>query len=312
MTGSATLTHIPVMVEQVILALRPHAGGTYVDCTFGQGGHTREILKLIAGSGRVIAFDKDPHAAATARTLAAADGRLIVIHSSYTCLQETLKAHGSFGKVDGILFDLGVSSVQLDDPARGFSFRADGPLDMRMDPSTGESASGWLNTAPEKQVAEVLRDYGEERFARRIARAIVTVRKQATIKTTRQLADIVVGASPTRERAKHPATRTFQAIRIYINRELDDLGQVLNEAVGALAPGGRLAVISFHSLEDRIVKRFIRDRSRAGDASGLPVAGTPLPAVLRPTGKLERPSVEEIQRNPRARSAILRVAEKVH
>ena len=312
MTDSATLIHIPVMVEQVILALRPHAEGTYVDCTFGQGGHTREILKLIAGSGRVIAFDKDPHAIATARMLAATDSRLVVIHGSYACLQETLKAHGSFGKVDGILFDLGVSSVQLDDPNRGFSFRADGPLDMRMDPSTGESASNWVNTAPEKQVAEVLRAYGEERFARRIARAIVSARKQAAIKTTRQLADIVARASPTRERSKHPATRTFQAIRIYINHELDDLRQALNESVGALTSGGRLAVISFHSLEDRIVKRFIRDRSRAGDASGLPGAERPLPAVLRPTGKLKRPSVEEIQGNSRARSAILRVAEKLH
>ena len=300
------------MVEQVILALRPHAEGTYVDCTFGQGGHTKEILKLIAGSGRVIAFDKDPHAAATARTLAAADRRLVVIHGSYTCLRETLQACGLLGKVDGILFDLGVSSAQLDDPTRGFSFRVDGPLDMRMDPSTGESASVWLNTVCEKQVVEVLREYGEERFARRIARAVVTARKHSAINTTRQLADIVARASPTRERAKHPATRTFQAIRIYINRELDDLRQVLNEVVGALAPGGRFAVISFHSLEDRIVKRFIRDRSRAGDASGSAPVETPVRPDLRRIGKLERPSVEDIQRNPRARSAILRVAEKIH
>lgn len=281
-----------------------------MDCTFGRGGHTRELLKRIGPSGRVLALDKDPAAVAAARTLAGEDPRLAVEAGSFAGLERVTRAHGMWGRVDGIVFDLGVSSPQLQDPRRGFSFREEGPLDMRMDPETGISAAVWLRRASEAEVARVLREYGEERYARRIARAVVATRRERPIETTRQLAELVLEAVPTRERTKHPATRTFQALRIVVNRELDDLAAALEQAVGALAAGGRLVVISFHSLEDRLVKRFMRSHAQP-PATPRDLPAAPPPAMpLRIVAKAVRPTQAEIRRNPRARSAILRVAEK--
>jgi len=289
------------------LAIRPE--GFYVDGTFGRGGHSRLILEGLSDKGRLVALDRDPEAIAAGRGLS--DARLTLVKAPFSRLGAVLDDLG-VDKVDGILLDIGVSSPQLDEAERGFSFRMDGPLDMRMDPETGISAAEWLAKAEENEMAEVIKQYGEERFARQIAHAIAAARKTSTIVTTGQLAQIVAGAVRKREPGQHPATRTFQAIRIYLNRELEELASVLPVCVKLLKTGGRLAVISFHSLEDRIVKRFMRDEERGPELPrGLPVRAIDLhPGRLRRIGKAIHASEEEVQMNPRARSAVLRVAER--
>ncbi|HEB99653.1 MAG TPA: 16S rRNA (cytosine(1402)-N(4))-methyltransferase RsmH [Thiotrichales bacterium] len=310
MTGAA-LDHRPVLLDETLDALAVRPEGIYVDGTFGRGGHAAAILDRLDERGRLYAMDKDPEAVAAARAAFGEDERFHIEWGSFAMLERMAEREGIAGRVNGVLFDLGVSSPQLDDPARGFSFQADGPLDMRMNPESGQSAAEWLAGAAEREIADVLWRYGEERHARRIARAIVVARKEQPIRTTGRLAGIIAGAVPGRERRKHPATRSFQAIRIHVNRELEDLEQGLAQAVEVLAPGGRLAVISFHSLEDRLVKRFMRRESRGEEPPpGLPVRGEPARGRLRVLGKPHRPGEAEVEANPRARSAVLRVAEK--
>lgn len=301
-------SHRTVLLEEAVDALAIHADGAYVDATFGRGGHSRLILDRLGPRGRLIALDRDPEAVAAASRIS--DARFNMAHASFTELAGVLERLGLKG-VDGVLLDLGVSSPQLDDAARGFSFRRDGPLDMRMDTSRGQTAAQWLATADEAEIREVIRDYGEERFAKQIAKAIVAARQRGPVVTTGQLADIVGTAVRTREKNKDPATRTFQAVRIYLNQELAHLSLALPHIVELLTPGGRLAVISFHSLEDRIVKRFLRDAARADVPLRLPLRESELPQPrLRLIGRPVRPSAEEIAANPRARSATLRVAER--
>jgi 16S rRNA (cytosine1402-N4)-methyltransferase len=304
--------HTPVLRDEVLEGLAVRSDGCYCDATFGRGGHTAEILAALGASGRVIAIDRDPEAVAAGRRRFAGEPRLTLIRGSFGRLEELVRATGFKGKLNGVLMDLGVSSPQLDEARRGFSFMQDGPLDMRMDNETGQSAAHWLTHAGEGEIARVLRSLGEERFARRIARSLVAAREAAPIETTAQLARIVADAVPTREPGKHPATRTFQAIRIHVNGELEELEAALPQAVELLASGGRLCVISFHSLEDRLVKRFIRR-----EAQGDPVyAGLPqIPPHARPrlvrVGRAIRPQAAEIERNPRSRSSIMRIAERV-
>jgi 16S rRNA (cytosine1402-N4)-methyltransferase len=304
--------HAPVLLDAALEGLRVMAEGCYVDGTFGRGGHARAILARLGGAGRLYALDRDPDAVAFGRAAFAAEPRLRLEHGSFADLAAFAERNGIAGRVDGLLLDLGVSSPQLDDPARGFSFQADGPLDMRMDPGSGESAADWLARAPEREIAAVLSDLGEERFARRIARAIVQARTSVPLRTTAELAALVARASPARDPHKHPATRTFQAIRIFVNRELEALAQCLDQSLRVLAVGARLVVISFHSLEDRLVKRFMRDRAR-GEVlpKGVPVTGGPAGGDLRVIGKAVRADAAEVARNPRSRSAVLRVAERV-
>ncbi len=301
--------HRPVLLREAIEALGVGNGATYVDATFGRGGHTREILARLGPAGRVIALDCDPGAVAAGRELR--DPRLSLHHASFSRLAEVLRGCAA-AQVDGVLVDLGVSSPQLDDPARGFSFRFDAPLDMRMDTSRGETAAHWLATAAQQQITEVLRDYGEERFAHAIAKAIVASRTEQPIATTRQLAALVERVVRTREPGQHPATRSFQALRILVNQELEELSLMLPQALRALRPGGRLVAISFHSLEDRIVKRFMRDASRPPPVPAeIPLRARDLPQPeLRLVGKPFKPGAGEIAENPRARSAVMRVAEK--
>lgn len=304
--------HQPVLLEEAVTQLALRADGVYVDATYGRGGHSREILRHLGAEGRLIAIDRDPEAVAAAQTEWQDERRFAVHRGVFSMLEGIVQQHGVSGQVNGVLLDLGVSSAQLDDARRGFSFLWDGPLDMRMDPDTGESAAAWLARATQTEIAEVIRRYGEERFARRIARAIVMARAATPISTTQQLAAIVSAAVPTRERSKHPATRTFQALRIYINRELDELAACLDQCLRVLAPGGRLVVISFHSLEDRLVKRFIRSHGRATPPD--PKAPWLSPATrpgLRAVGKLLRSQPAELERNPRSRSAVLRTAERL-
>ena len=305
------LQHRTVLLEEAIDALAiegARADGLYVDGTFGRGGHSRRILERLGERGRLIAFDKDPQAVAAAR--AVGDARLEIVHDSFATLGEVLAGRGV--KADGVLLDLGISSPQVDDAARGFSFRFDGPLDMRMDTTRGMSAAEWLATAAEHDIAKVIRDYGEERFAFQIAKAIAARRAVEPISGTRQLAEIVAHAVKTREKAKDPATRTFQAIRIFINQELEELEVGLQAALQNLAPHGRLAVISFHSLEDRIVKRFLASKAKAPQPDRrLPIRAADLP---QPEFKLlakAKPSAAEVAANPRARSAIMRVAQRL-
>lgn len=280
-----------------------------MDATFGRGGHARGILERLGSRGKLIAMDKDPQAIAAAQSLFAGDPRFAIAQGSFANLKSSIGQHG---QIDGILFDLGVSSPQLDDPQRGFSFSRDGELDMRMDPGTGISARQWISAAKESELVQVFREFGEERYAKRIARAIVKQRRLTEISGTRQLAEIIARANPAWERGKDPATRCFQAIRIFINKELDDLQKGLSQAVDVLTTGGRLVVISFHSLEDRMVKRFIRDEAR-GDRypAELPVTQQQLNPRLLRVGKAVRPTAQEIAANPRARSATMRVAEKL-
>lgn len=304
-------THRPVLLDEVIEALNIHSDGLYVDGTFGRGGHASAILNRLGEKGRLFAMDKDPHAVVTAQQKFANDARFSVEQGSFSLLEQHVAERGWVGKVNGLLLDLGVSSPQLDDPQRGFSFRREGDLDMRMDPSTGISAAQWINQAGESEIAKVFREFGEERYAKRIARAIAKSRCDAAITTTTQLANIIAQAHPAWEQGKDPATRCFQAIRIFINKELQDLQLCLPQSLALLAKGGRLAVISFHSLEDRIVKRFIRDQSRGDDfPPDLPIPAAQIKPKLRAVGKAIYPSNEEVEQNPRARSAVLRVAER--
>jgi 16S rRNA (cytosine1402-N4)-methyltransferase len=301
-----------VLVGEALAALALEAGGYYVDATFGRGGHTALILQTLGREGRVLAIDRDPQAIAAGRERFADEVRLTLVHSSFADLGACVQAHADGRPCRGVLFDLGVSSPQLDDPSRGFSFRADGPLDMRMDPSRGEPVSAWLARAGVDEIREVIATLGEERFARRVAQAIVAARLEQPIERTAQLAAIVARAVRTREPGKNPATRTFQALRMFINDELGQLEKGLAAALDVLDTGGRLAVISFHSLEDRIVKRFMKRESEIDAALvDLPVIPSSLQPRVKLVGRKARAGEAEVGRNPRSRSALLRVAEKV-
>jgi 16S rRNA (cytosine1402-N4)-methyltransferase len=306
---SEAAQHITVLLHEAVDGLNVRADGVYVDGTFGRGGHSRLILEQLGATGRLLALDRDPEAIAAGRNIC--DPRLTLVQRRFSALGEVLGELG-IAKVDGVLLDLGVSSPQIDDAARGFSFRFDGPLDMRMDTDAGQTAAEWINGTTEQQLYEVIRDYGEERFAKQIARAVVAARQDGPINTTRQLSQVVAKAVKTREPGQDPATRTFQAIRIFLNQELEELSLVLPQCVEALAPHGRLAVISFHSLEDRVVKRFIRDLEKPDTwPSKLPVRASELPQPrLVSVGKARRASYLEVSANSRSRSAVLRVAER--
>ena len=308
------MEHLPVMYAEALQQLAIKKDGIYLDCTFGRGGHSQGILNLLGPTGQLLAFDRDSDAINSDYAQAMlADERFKLKHSCFSQLENIVESAGLAGKIDGILLDLGVSSPQLDNPERGFSFLRDGPLDMRMDGSTGVSAEQWLASVDEKDLVKVLFEYGEEKFARRIARAIVEQRVQAPITTTRQLALLIEDAVSVREKHKHPATRTFQAIRIEINGELEELKVVLEQSARVLMPEGRLVVISFHSLEDRIVKRFIRNESGAKYNPGkLPIKEVDIAkGILKKVSKALKADAQEIRQNPRARSAVMRVAERV-
>ncbi|MDF2183348.1 16S rRNA (cytosine(1402)-N(4))-methyltransferase RsmH [Grimontia hollisae] len=314
---SEQFSHISVLLHESIdgLALKPD--GIYVDGTFGRGGHTREILRRLGENGRLYSIDRDPQAIEEAGKID--DPRFNIIHGPFSGIQQYMEARDLSGKIDGVLLDLGVSSPQLDDPERGFSFMRDGPLDMRMDPTSGIPASQWLAEADADDIAWVLKEFGEERFAKRIARAIVAHREDETkepLTRTLQLANLIASVSPSRDRKKHPATRCFQAIRIYINSELEEIETAMQGALEVLAPGGRLSIISFHSLEDRLVKRFIRKQSKGPDVPhGVPLTEEQIRALgqakMKPVGKALKPSDVEVSDNTRSRSSVLRVAEKL-
>ena len=307
---SVGLSHDTVLLHEAVDSLQLRPDGIYVDGTFGRGGHSRLILEKLGSGGRLIALDKDPAAVAVGQEIT--DPRFRIVHSGFANLQKVLIGL-SVEKVNGVLLDLGVSSPQLDDRQRGFSFRFDSPLDMRMDTSSGETAAEWLAGVDENLLGEVIRDYGEERFAKQIARALVAARKEQPIVTTRQLGEIIAQTVRTREPGKNPATRTFQAIRIYLNRELEEIARILPQCVDCLTPGGRIVVISFHSLEDRMVKHFMRDMA-AGDKlpRNLPIRAVDIPkGRMRLIGKAIRASSQELEINPRARSAVMRVAESI-
>ncbi len=304
--------HEPVLVDEALALLAIETGGYYVDATYGRGGHTARILEALGGEGRVLAIDRDPQAIEAGRRRFAREVRLTLVHAAFSDLRELVPAHAHGRACRGVLFDLGVSSPQLDDARRGFSFRADGPLDMRMDPTHGEPASAWLARAGVDEIREVIAAYGEERFARRVAQAIVAARDKRPIERTSELAALVARAVPTREPGKHPATRTFQALRMHVNDELGQLEHGLAGAVDVLAPGGRLVVISFHSVEDRVVKRFLRGASSIDpELARLPVIPPQAQPRLKLLGRKTRPAPVESARNPRARSALLRAAEKL-
>jgi 16S rRNA (cytosine1402-N4)-methyltransferase len=306
---SAERTHVTVLLAEAVEALEIKRDGVYVDGTFGRGGHSRAILARLGAQGRLVAFDRDPRAIAAGREID--DARLTLVHAPFSELAQRLDELG-VERVDGVLLDIGVSSPQLDEAERGMSFRFDAPLDMRMDTTRGPTVADWLAQASVAEITEVLRDYGEERFAHAIAKAIAAARAGGAVATTGQLAALVEKAVRTREPGQHPATRSFQALRIFINQELEELSRVLPAAMARLVPGGRLVVISFHSLEDRIVKRFMRDEARPdGGPSRLPLRASELPQPrLRLVGRAVRPSTDEVQANPRARSAVMRVAER--
>ncbi len=307
MSTDAASHHVSVLLEAAVEALNIRPDGIYVDATFGRGGHSRAILRRLGDGGRLIALDRDPQAVAAADMMD--DGRFAIVHTPFSRLEKAVRDLG-MDAVDGVLFDLGVSSPQLDEAARGFSFRFDAPLDMRMDTSQGMTAAEWLNQAAEEEIAQVVRDYGEERFARQVARAIVKARAVTPLATTWQLSAIAAGAVRTRERGQDPATRTFQAVRIFINRELEEIETALPQGVALLRPGGRLVVISFHSLEDRMVKRFMRAESIGEQAPPeIPVRAANLrPGRLKVVGKAIKAGEAECAANPRARSAVMRVA----
>src|SRR5450830_457545 len=306
------LQHRTVLLDEAVDALvieGDRADGVYLDGTFGRGGHSRKILERLSARGRLIAFDKDPLAIATAQTIA--DPRFAIVHDSFATLDQALAAHG-VTRVDGVLMDLGISSPQVDDAARGFSFRFDGPLDMRMDTTRGISAAQWLATAEEQIIAKVIREYGEERFAVQIAKAIVARRAVEPISSTRQLATLVAQVVKTREKGKDPATRTFQAIRIFINQELEELEVGLVKAFEQMAQYGRLVVISFHSLEDRIVKQFMASKANVPQPDRrLPIRAADLPQPQMKLLARRKPGDQEVADNPRARSAVMRVAERL-
>lgn len=304
--------HITVLLDEAVDALIVNTAGVYVDGTFGRGGHSRLILKRLDQQGQLLGIDKDPRAIEAGLELMAADTRFSIEHGSFAQLQSMIDSRQLAGLVDGVLVDLGVSSPQLEEAERGFSFMNDGPLDMRMDPTRGESAADWINRASEDEIVRVLKVYGEERFGRRMAKAVVTARADQPITRTARLASIIAEANPAWEKGKHPATRAFQAIRIQVNNELGDLELFLDQALEVLKPGGRLVVISFHSLEDRLVKRFIRDHERGKHVpAGLPLMESEMNRRLKSLGKAVRASSDEVSENVRARSAIMRVAEKI-
>lgn len=307
------MEHRPVMPGAVLDALNVKPDGIYIDGTFGRGGHARLILDRLGPEGRLLIIDRDPLAIVAARDEFAHEPRVFIVHERFGELAGVVARQNWLGQVAGILFDLGVSSPQLDDAGRGFSFRGDGPLDMRMNPREGMSAATWLAQAEQEQIAQALWQYGEERYARRIARAIVEARGQAAITRTAELAALIAEAVPTRERHKDPATRTFQALRIVVNNELGELERGLDATLAALAPNGRLVVISFHSLEDRMVKRFMRDHARGLQLPpGIPVTGRgSTGSALRIVAKALKASAQEVADNPRSRSAVLRVAERL-
>jgi len=304
--------HVTVLLQEAVDALVTDASGFYVDGTFGRGGHSSKILDALADDGKLLAIDKDLEAISFAKQKFSADDRFSISHGSFSRVEE-FAIEQSHVKVTGILLDLGVSSPQLDDPMRGFSFQHDGPLDMRMDTTCGESAAQWIARATEKEIADVIFTYGEDKFGRRMARAIVAEREKNAIETTAHLAQVVKDANPAWEKGKHPATRAFQAIRIQVNQELSDLERCLDGALEALEVGGRLVVISFHSLEDRIVKRFIRKHVKGDDhlPQGIPYTNDMLRCRLKDISKKVKASSGEVNQNPRARSAVMRVSEKI-
>ncbi|MDZ7279502.1 16S rRNA (cytosine(1402)-N(4))-methyltransferase RsmH [Pantoea eucrina] len=304
--------HTTVLLDEAVNGLNIKEDGIYIDGTFGRGGHSRLILSKLGENGRLIAIDRDPQAIAAAAEIN--DPRFSIVHGPFSALAEYVEARGLTGKIDGVLLDLGVSSPQLDDAERGFSFMRDGPLDMRMDPTRGQSAAEWLMTAEEADIASVIKTFGEERFGKRIARAIVERNREQPMTRTKELAAVIAAAMPVKDKFKHPATRTFQAIRIWVNSELEEIETALKGALSVLAPGGRLSVISFHSLEDRLVKRFMRDQSRGPQVpAGIPMTESQLKALggreLKTLGKLI-PGDAEVAENPRARSSVLRIAER--
>ena len=309
---TASFSHTSVLLQECLDGLAIKTDGIYIDATFGRGGHSGEILKQLGSNGRLIAFDRDPQAIEAADRFAD-DERFEIVHSAFGDMAEVIAQMGLTQQIDGVLMDLGVSSPQLDDAERGFSFLRDGPLDMRMDTSRGLSAADWLNSADEQDITQVIKEFGEEKFGKRIAHAIVNYRQQQPLARTSELVTIIDQAMPVKDKFKHPATRTFQGIRIYINAELEQLRVGLKAATGILRPGGRMAVISFHSLEDRLVKRFMKEQSK-GKAlpPGLPVTQAEIDAdkVLTLIGKAIKPGEEELKHNVRSRSAVLRVAEK--
>lgn len=306
--------HITVLLDEAVEGLAVRADGCYVDGTFGRGGHSRLILHKLGPGGRLLGFDKDPLAIATGEALAAEDGRFVVVQRSFAELSDEAAVRGLAGSISGILLDLGVSSPQLDDPERGFSFLNDGPLDMRMNPDVGVSAADWIASADEDEIARVMKDYGEERFAKRMARAVVQRRAEQPFTRTADLAKVLTDANPAWEKGKNPATRAFQGIRIHVNNELGDLERGLEAALDALEVGGRLVVISFHSLEDRIVKQFMK-RQAKGEADKLPRDLPIIPKAFEPRlkliGKPVFASDAEVKANPRSRSAVMRIAEKL-
>lgn len=309
---SETAEHITVLLYEAVAGLAIKPDGVYVDGTFGRGGHSRLILQNLGPSGRLIAIDRDPQAIAEARKID--DPRFEIVHGPFSGITSYLAERNLLGKVDGFLLDLGVSSPQLDEAERGFSFMKDGPLDMRMDPTTGQSAAQWLASADVDDIAWVLKTFGEERFAKKIARAIVHDRVSEPYTRTRQLAEMIARVNPSKEKGKHAATRSFQAIRIYINSELDEIETALNGALSVLAPAGRLSVISFHSLEDRLVKHFIRKHEKGPEVPyGIPLTEAQLASnrKLKSVGKALKPSEVEVSENSRARSSVLRVAERL-
>ena len=304
--------HTTVLLDEAVNGLNIREDGIYIDGTFGRGGHSRLILSQLGEKGQLLAIDRDPQAIAAATEIQ--DPRFSIVHGPFSALAEYVEARGLTGKIDGVLLDLGVSSPQLDDAERGFSFMRDGPLDMRMDPTRGQSAAEWLMKADEADIAFVIKTYGEEKFGKRIARAIVERNREQPMTRTKELATVIAAAMPVKDKFKHPATRTFQAIRIWINSELEEIDTALKGAMSVLAPGGRLSVISFHSLEDRLVKRFMRDQSRGPQVpAGIPMTESQLKALggreLKTLGKLI-PGEAEVSENPRARSSVLRIAER--
>ena len=309
--GAGEDQHVPVLVDQVLEQLKIRTDGIYIDGTFGRGGHSRMMLERLGSDGVLLVIDRDQQATRIATEWAQQDTRIVVAQGSFGDIGTIATAKGIAGKVDGVLLDLGVSSPQLDDSERGFSFLHDGPLDMRMDASAGVSAADWINAASESEISRVILRYGEERSARRIAKAICASRDQQEIARTRQLADLIEAVIPRRGKAKHPATKTFQAIRIFINDELGELQKFLDAILDVLAPAGRVCVISFHSLEDRLVKRFMRDHSRVDPRlAAMPVVPESAQPQMRLLCKALRADAAEIAVNPRARSAVLRAAEK--
>ncbi|GFM83416.1 ribosomal RNA small subunit methyltransferase H [Pseudomonas cichorii] len=311
---NSSFTHITVLLEEAVEALAVRADGCYLDGTFGRGGHSRLILQHLGPDGRLLGFDKDPQAIATGQALAAEDGRFVIVQRSFAELGSEAQERGLAGKVNGILLDLGVSSPQLDDPERGFSFMNDGPLDMRMDPTRGVSAAEFIATAPAEEIARVFKEYGEERFAKRMANAVVQRREIQPFERTADLAEVLKVANPAWEKGKNPATRAFQGLRIHVNNELGDLEAGLEAALDALEVGGRLVVISFHSLEDRIVKLFMRKLVK-GEADNmprnLPIQFKAFEPKIKLIGKAQFASDAETRANPRSRSAVMRVAEKL-